>query len=411
LEQRDIIVVGAGIVGVCCALYLQRDGHRVTLLDRQAPGEGCSFGNAGMLESNAVAPVATPGLLRQLPHLLTNPMSPLAVKWAHLPGLIPWLTRFLLESRPARARANALALFPLVHYAWEAYEPLIEEAGCRDLIRDTGWLWVFERESTLQHMAWDQALRRELNIEMHRVEGDALFKLAPALTRDAALGLYFPTTRACPDPHGLVLRLAERFRANGGRLERREVFSMKPGATWELDTDDGTLKAGRVVLATGAWSGKFCRQLGEPVPLNTERGYHLMLPEPEIRVPVPMMFAEHKFVANHMSSGLRLAGTAELGGMNQAPDWRRADVMLEHARRLLPGLSERPGGRWMGLRPTLPDSLPVIGPSSRHPGLHYAFGHQHLGLTLAGLTGRLVADGVAGRAPCMEMAPYRVTRF
>lgn len=411
MEQRDITVIGAGIVGVCCALYLQREGYRVTLLDRDAPGEGCSFGNAGMLESNAVAPVATPGLIRQLPRLISDPGSPLAVKWAHLPGLLPWLTRFLLESRPARARANALALFPLVHYAWEAYEPLIADAGCRDLIHDTGWLWVFEREATLDHMAWDQSLRRELGIDMRRVEGDELFELAPALTREAPLGLYFPTTRACSDPHGLVLRLADHLRKEGGRLERREVYAIKPGSTWELDTDGGPLHAQRVVLATGAWSGKFCRGLGEPVPLNTERGYHLMLPESGIEVPVPMMFAEHKFVANLMAGGLRLAGTAELGGMNQAPDWRRADVMLGHAKRLLPGVGERPGERWMGLRPTLPDSLPVIGPSRRHERLWYAFGHQHLGLTLAALTGRLVADSVAGRSAPIEMAPYRVDRF
>lgn len=411
MSNREITVVGAGIVGVCCALYLLRDGHDVTLLDREGPGEGCSRGNAGMLETNAVTPVAEPGLWRQLPGMIMDPMGPLAIRWGHLPRLLPWLARFLWQGRDSAARANALALAPLVRHAFDAYVPLLDATGSADLVRETGWLWVFESDKTLDGMRWQQEIRRELGIEMQTLRGDALFELAPALRRDAARGLFFPTTRSCTEPFELVRRLVAGFEREGGRLERATVHRVRPGSPVRLETDDGMRETESLVLACGAWSGALCRQLGEPVPLNTERGYHAMLPDPGVEVPVPLMFAEHKFVANHMKGGLRLAGTAELGGLDRPADWRRAGHLVHHARHLLPGLNAENPGYWMGFRPTMPDSLPVIGPSGRHDNIHYAFGHQHLGLTLAALTGRMTADVIADRAPMIDPAPYRITRF
>lgn len=411
MAKRDITVVGAGIVGACCALYLRRDGHRVTLLDREGPGEGCSRGNAGMLETNAITPIAEPGLLRQLPGMLMDPMGPLAVRWSHLPRLLPWLLRFLWQSRNAAARANAHKLAPLVRNAFDAYGPLLDATDSADLVRETGWLWVFESEKTLRGMRWQQAMRRELGIEMQTLQGDALFDKAPALRRDAAMGLFFPTTRACVEPYELVRRFVSAFEREGGKMERVEVRKVTPGPPVRLQTDRGVRDAESVVLACGAWTGRLCRQLGEPVPLNTERGYHAMLPDPGIPVPVPMMFAEHKFVVNHMKGGLRLAGTAELGGLDRPADWRRSEHLIHHARRLLPGLNADNPSYWMGFRPTMPDSLPIIGPSKRHEGIHYAFGHQHLGLTLGALTGRMIADVIAGREPIIDPAPYAVDRF
>lgn len=411
MKRYEITVIGAGIVGVCCALYLQREGHRVTLLDRDEPGMGCSFGNAGILEGNAVVPVATPGLLRQLPGLILDPLGPLAIKWAQVPRLLPWLLRFLRESGAVRARANARALAPLVLNAFEPYRPLIEEADAGGLIHDTGWLWTFESRRTLDAMHWDQGVRRELGIEMEEVRGQRLSELAPALSRDIELGLYFPTSRACSDPYELVRRLVDAFRRGGGTVRRCLVDRIRPGKPIVLDSEGETLGCERLVVAAGAWSGRLCRGLGEPVPLNTERGYHCMLPEPAVRLPVPLMFAEHKFVAHGMDQGLRLAGTIELGGLDRPPDWRRADALLHHARRLLPGLDDSGYTRWMGFRPTLPDSLPVIGPSVRHAGVYYAFGHQHLGLTLGALTGEIIAAQVSGKEPPVDARPYAIARY
>lgn len=411
MAKREITVVGAGIVGACCALYLLRDGHRVTLLEREGPGEGCSKGNAGMLESNAVTPIAEPKLIRELPGMLMDPMGPLAVRWMHLPRLLPWLIRFLWQSRGAAARANAHKLAPLVRHAFDAYGPLLDATGSADLVRESGWLWVFENEKTFRGFNWGQAIRRELGIEMQTLRGDALFDMAPALRRDAALGLFFPTTRACTEPHELVRRLVAGFEREGGRLARAEVSRVEPGPPIRLHTDTGTRDAEAVVLACGAWTGRLCRQLGEPVPLNTERGYHAMLPDPGVSVPVPMMFAEHKFVANQMQGGLRLAGTAELGGLDRPADWRRSEHLIHHASRLLPGLGTDDPSFWMGFRPTLPDSLPVIGPSARHEGIYYAFGHQHLGLTLGALTGQMIAEAIGGRSPIIDTAPYAISRF
>lgn len=411
MAKRDITVVGAGIVGACCALYLLRDGHRVTLLDRDGPGEGCSKGNAGMLESNAVIPVAEPGLIRQLPGMLMDPMGPLAVRWTHLPRLLPWLLRFMWQSRDAAARANAYKLAPLVRHAFDAYGPLLDAADAADLVRETGWLWVFESEKTMNGMRWQQAVRRELGIEMQSLRGDALFEQAPALTRNAAMGLFFPTSRSCVEPYELVRRLVAGFEREGGRLEKAGVDRIVPGPRITLHTDQGQRKAECGVLACGAWTGRLSRQLGEPVPLNTERGYHAQLADPGVEVPVPLMFAEHKFVANHMTGGLRLAGTAELGGLDRPADWRRSEHIIHHAKRLMPGLQTGNASYWMGFRPTMPDSLPVIGPSGRHDNIYYAFGHQHLGLTLGALTGRMIAEVIGGRTPIIEPAPYGITRF
>lgn len=411
MAKREITVVGAGIVGACCALYLLRDGHRVTLLDREGPGEGCSKGNAGMLETNAIIPVAEPGLIRQLPGMLMDPMGPLAVRWTHLPRLLPWLLRFLWQSRDAAARANAYKLAPLVRHAFDAYGPLLDATGSEDLVRETGWLWVFESDKAFNGMKWQQAMRREMGIEMQPLQGDALFEKAPALTRDAAMGLFFPTSRSCVEPHELVRRLVAGFEREGGQLKRESVERVVPGSSITLHTDQGRRQTETVVLACGAWTGRLSRQLGEPVPLNTERGYHAMLPDPGISMPVPLMFTEHKFVANQMQGGLRLAGTAELGGLDRPADWRRSEHIIHHAKRLLPELRTDNPSYWMGFRPTMPDSLPVIGPSGRHDNVHYAFGHQHLGLTLGALTGRMMADVIAGREPVVDPAPYSISRF
>lgn len=409
--KREITVVGAGIVGTCCALYLLRDGHDVTLLEREGPGEGCSKGNAGMLETNAICPVAEPGLIRQLPRMLMDPMGPLAVRWSHFPKLLPWLMRFLWQSRDAAARDNAYKLAPLVRHAFDAYGPLLDATGSADLVHETGWLWVFQSEKTLDGMRWQQQMRRELGIEMQFLRGDALFEKAPALDRDTPLGLFFPTTRSCSEPHELVRRLVAGFEREGGRLERAAVTRVEPGAPLKLHTEDGVRETESAVLACGAWTGAFCQQLGEPVPLNTERGYHAMLPDAGVPVPVPLMFAEHKFVANDMKGGLRLAGTAELGGLNKPADWRRSAQLIQHAKTLLPGLNAENPSYWMGFRPTLPDSLPVIGPSDRHDNLYYAFGHQHLGLTLGALTGRMIADVIGHRTPIVDPGPYGIDRF
>lgn len=410
--SQDITVVGAGVVGICCALHLARGGHRVTVLDRAGVAEGCSKGNAGLFETNGVAPVASPGTIRKVPGYLFDPLGPLAIKWAHLPGLAPWLLRFLRQGTHARARANAASMLPLVQRAMPAYEPLLEIAGAADLVRETGWVWVFEHERTYHGSRWDRQLLDRLGIRYHPLDGDALFEYAPALTRRAVRGLYFPSTRACVNPYRFVQVLARALERHGGRIEHAEVERIEPDRTGStLHLHGETRRCEHVVIACGAWSARLARQLGEPVPLSTERGYHVTLPDPQVEVPVPLKFSERQFVTNRMEHGLRFAGTAEFGGLNRPPDWRRADALLRHGRRLLPGLNETGATRWMGFRPTMPDSRPVIGPSARHKRVYYAFGHQHLGLTLAGVTGELIAALVDGDTPPIPLEPYRVNRF
>lgn len=409
---EEIIVVGAGIVGLCCARHLQRDGRRVRLLEREYPGAGASSGNAGVFAVDSVLPLATPATLRALPGMLLDPLGAATVHWPSLPGLLPWLGRFLANTRPSRVESCARALAALCGQAREGLLPLTDGRPAAGLLRDSGWLTVFETRSALDRARGGIAARQRLGVRAELLDAAQLRKLAPALAPDLAGGVLYPECWMCTNPAGLVDALVEDFRADGGVLERSEVRALAPdGQGVRLDCGQGGRRAAAVVVAAGAHSRALAASLGDRIPLAAERGYHLMLPQPGVDLPLPVMSGEHAFVATPMAGGLRLAGTSELGGLDRPPTWRRADHLARLGKSLLPGLCTNEPGRWMGYRPTLPDSLPVIGPSPRSPAVVYAFGHQHLGLTLAGITGRLVAEMLAGRSPALDTRPYRPDRF
>lgn len=397
-RSEEIIVIGAGIVGLCCARWLQRDGHRVRLLERERPGAGASSGNAGVFAVDSVLPLAIPATIRALPGMLLDPLGPATVHWPSLPGLLPWLGRFLANSRPSRVESCARSLADLCSQAREGFTPLTAGRPAASLLRDTGWLTVFETGAALERAQSGIAARRRLGVRAETLTASELRELAPALTPGLAGGVLYPDCWMCSDPAGLVDALADDFRADGGVVEQAEVDALAPdGDGVRLEERHSRRRARAVVVAAGAHSRPLAASLGDRIPLAAERGYHLMLPRPQLRLPLPVMSGEHAFVATPMAGGLRLAGTSELGGLDRPPAWRRAEHLGSLGRGLLPGLALDNATRWMGYRPTLPDSLPVIGPSPRCQRVIYAFGHQHLGLTLAGITGRLVADVLAHR--------------
>ncbi len=410
-----VVVAGAGIVGLCAALQLQRSGAQVTVLDRQAPGEGASFGNASVIGEDMVVPVAMPGILKQLPRMLVDPLSPLAVRWSYMPRIAPWLLRFLLSARPREVERISKALAALLDGAMDAFQPLIEEAGEPDMIRRTGWLCVYESERGFRASQGGLALQERRGRRFEIVPPEELRQLEPALGDSGRFhkGVYYPDVGYALDNYRLVQVIARAFRQRGGRIMREEVrgFDIGPEGPEAVQTEKGRHACDRLVIAAGAWSKPLCAQLGSRPLLDTERGYHLTIPEPGVGPRMPVYSTERGMACTPLEGGLRLAGTVELGGLDAPPNWRRAELLLSNAQRWFPDLKGAGATRWMGFRPSMPDSLPVISRSPRFANTVFAFGHGHCGLMLAARTGELVRDLVLDREPGIDMTPYRVDRF
>ena len=409
-----VAVVGAGIVGVCCALYLQRDGREVTLIDRQEPGQGTSYGNAAIISGTGVMPVATPGILADVPGMLMDPLGPLAIRWQYLPRLAPWLLRFVAASRPSRVEAISQALAALLAEARPAYKTLLDSAGAPEMIVEQGLLAASATEAGLKSVEKKRKLLERRGIAVERLTLDEARQMEPGLSRDLAGVHYYPDNAQTIQNYRLVSLLAEDFVRNGGRLQRGNVIGYDIGRAGPkaVRLEDGTsLDCDAVVLAAGAWSKEAGRALGATQPLDTEIGYHLTLPDPALELRRPVSSAESGFICTPLENGLRIAGTVELGKLGMVPNWERLKILRENAARILPDLNFEGASRWQGFRPSLPDSLPVIGPSPSLPNTYLAFGHGHLGLTFGAITGRLIADFAAGRAPKVDVAPFRADRF
>ena len=417
IGARRVGVIGAGIVGVCAASWLQRDGHSVFLIDSGEPGRGASFGNAGCFNGSSVTPVAMPGVMGNVPRWLSDPLAPLALRWRYLPAIAPWLWRFARAGTPEKARAAARALRPLVGPTLEALKPLVSAAGAEHLVHRLGHLYVYRSAESREkdRFAWD--LRRENGVEIDEFDADELRQLEPALSRDYARGVLVRENGHTSNPLELVKRLVEHFVRSGGELVRAQAygFRLEDARLAAIETDIGELPAGIAIVCAGAYSKSLAAALGDKAPLETERGYHLMIREPEAMPRIPTADADGKFVATPMDTGLRFAGTVELAGLSAPPDWRRAHILLDQGRKMLPALAasyrEEKISVWMGHRPSLPDSLPVLGPSSATPDVIYAFGHGHVGMTSAPMTGKIVADLVTGRPPSIDIRPFSAGRF
>jgi D-amino-acid dehydrogenase len=414
---KRVGVIGAGMVGVCAASWLQRDGHSVFLVEAGEPGRGASFGNAGCFNGSSVTPVAMPGVIRNVPRWLLDPLGPLSLRWSYLPAIAPWLVRFVRAGTPEKVRVQARALRPLVGPTFEAVKPLVSDAGAEDLVHRLGHLYVYRSPESLakDRLAWE--LRRENGVEIDEFDADELRQLEPALSRDYLRGVLVRENGHTSNPLKLVERLVEHFLRSGGEIVRLRAhgFRLDGRRLAAIQTDGGELRADAAVICAGAYSKPLAAALGDRVPLETERGYHLMIRDPEVVPRIPTADADGRFVATPMDTGLRFAGTVELAGLAAPPDWRRARILLTQGRKMLPGLAvSHPEERisvWMGHRPSLPDSLPVLGPSRASPDVFYAFGHGHVGMTAAPMTGKIVADLVAGRPPAIDIDPFAAGRF
>ncbi|MBM9485579.1 FAD-binding oxidoreductase [Pseudomonas sp. ICBG1301] len=393
-NTADIAVVGAGIIGVACALQLARQGHRVVVVDPQDPGMGASYGNAGHLATEQVFPIADSSILKRLPAMLMDPMGPLRLDWKYLPRALPWFARLLLNLRPARYRQTVAGIRALNEASLGAWQRLLQSIEQAQLLRADGSLLVYERAES---QAAIEALRERMqqqNVAVAVWSGDAVRQAAPQLSDSIQGALFFPGTGHFLDPFHVVGELVKAAKAQGVQFLKQRVVDGRVEADGvSLMTDQGVLTARQVLIACGAHSARLTTALtGKKVPLDTERGYHLMLPHEQDRLPFAVTSFERKFIMTPMLGGLRLAGTVEFAGLLRPPNMQRAWQLHRLSQGLFrQDLSTQGATPWMGFRPSLPDSLPIIDRVADGKVL-LAFGHQHLGLTQAAVTAEMVVQ-------------------
>ena len=408
--SSEIAVIGAGVVGLAIAEALVAEGHEVVLVDNNPPGSGASYGNAGTIADYAVQPVGTPQVLRGLPQLLFNRNSPLAIRPGGLVPLLPWLARFARQSLPAASARNSLALVGLLAGASVLWQDLARRIGAGDLLQTRGCLYLYETEAAFRAAEGDMETRRQMGVTVDLLSPAALAVLEPGLPAMAGGAALFPQAAFFSDPGVMVARLHAAALQHAGLLVGRADTVSRQFDGLIVEGAGFRLHAKTVILATGAHGRHLARMVGDAVPLDTERGYHVEWDMKVPRLTRPACPTSRGFYLCPMEGRLRVAGTVELGGLTAPPSPHRIARLIEGARAIFPDLGE-PDRTWMGFRPSMPDSLPVIGPSRAGADVIHAFGHGHIGLTLAPITARLVADLVAGRPPERDLTPFRADRF
>jgi len=408
------IVVGGGIVGVCCALYLQRDGHQVTLIDPAAPGDSTAKWSCGQMAVSEVIPLSKPGILKKIPGWLLDQNGPLALRPSALPGILPWFLRFLACARESRIVDISRQMATLTHHVYEDYAPLLNQCADKTLLGDRPIIEVFDNPAGLAHEQPHLALRRELGFASETLDAGAIAELEPALAGKFQHGLLFPDWRAVSDTEGFIAALTASFIAQGGVRLRAKVRQLDEAADQAsgVTLDDGQrLAADHVVIAAGTGSRQFFGQIGAHVPLAGIAGYQVVLPTPAVEIHHSVIYADGGFCFAPMTRGLQIGGTIEFAGANAEPNFKRAEIILAKARKVLPQLDTARLEYGVGYRPFLPDTKPIIDRSPRLSNVCLAFGHGQLGLTLGATTGRLIADLVGGRTPAQDLTPFSASRF
>lgn len=415
-----VAVIGAGIVGLCTALEIQRAGHHVVLLDPGEPGgrQAASYGNATWINPGAIAPISLPGLWRKVPGFLLDRTGPFTMRWRDLPRHAAWLARFVAAGRDwQRVATCARQRYPLCKDTVTDHEAYAAEAGAGHLIRREGLVYVYPDRAAFAAESWIWALRRDLAARVSEIEDAELRRLQPDLSPAYRFGARLDDAGQISDPGAYCAALARLIEARGGRRIAAGAtgFAIDGGRLSAVLTDHGPIACDRAVIAAGIGSARLARLAGDRVPLISERGYHVVIPEPGVELRAGLMPSDGQMGVVSTPQGLRLAGQVELADPAAAPDWRRTEILLGYARKMFPRQAERFDtamiDRWMGNRPSTPDGLPCIGFASGSADIVHAFGHAHTGLTQAPATAKLVAALIDGRAPPFDPAPYTARRF
>ncbi len=413
VEPSDVTVLGAGIIGVCCALHLQEKGLSVTLVDRLEPGEATSYGNAGVISPWSCVPQSMPGLWKSVPKWLMDPEGPVRAHLSVLPLLIPWSLAFFRNAQIDRLEAIADTMSHLVSDNAVAYKALLRGTGHEDLVRDSWNVSVFKGEATpnLNDLAWKLRIDRGAPVEV--VDRAGLKEIEPDLSDEYHSAVIFKDQARAYNPSKICKALADKALKNGARFIRGDVRELRPTGSggFDLVLDGQVVQANRLVLCGGIWSDKLLRTLGIKLPLMAERGYHLEFQNPGVSLNNSLLDVSQKFIVSSMEGGIRSAGTAEFAHVDAPPDYKRADILEPLTKKMLPGLNTSDAKRWMGTRPSFPDNLPVIDRMPGFQNLFGAFGHSHYGLGMAPGTGRLLAQIVTDTQPNVGLEGVRVSRF
>lgn len=408
-----VIVIGAGIVGVSTAIWLLREGHKVVLVDRKGPGEGASFGNGGVLASCSIIPVTVPGLLAKAPTMLLDPNQPLFLKWGYLPKLVPWLARYLSHANAVDVRRIADALFALVGDSLADHQELAGGTKAEKWIKPCDYLHVYRDRAHFNGDQFGWSVRAEHGFRWDELEGKAFRDYDPTISGQFSFAARLANHGRITDPGLYVKDLAAHAASEGARIITAEVtgFACENGRVSGVRTGGETIACSDAVICAGAWSGQLTAKLGLKVPLESERGYHLELWEPNIMPRAPVMIASGKFVATPMEGRLRLAGIVEFGGLEAPPSAKPVELLMKNIQAAIPGIKWKETSQWMGHRPAPADSIPLIGEVPNVRGAWLGFGHHHVGLTGGPKTGRLLARMISGRTPNIALAPYAPSRF
>jgi D-amino-acid dehydrogenase len=411
--DADVVIVGAGIVGLASAYKLVEAGRSVLLIDRKGMAEETSRGNAGAFAFSDIMPLATKDVLRKLPRWLSDPLGPFTVRPEYLAQIMPWMLRFWRAGWPDRVAAGIKAQAALMRLARAEMDALVASARLGGLVHSDGVLEFYESEGELRAAQGEIDAKAREGIEVRVVRGAEMAELQPGIDGRFVAATFIPKWQTVSDPYDFALAVGKAATDRGATFRKGEVRALRPlGDGVVVEFDDGTmLTARKVVVASGAWSKTLTTPLGDLIPLDTERGYNTTLPPGAFDLRRQLVFPGHGFVVTPLSTGMRIGGAVELGGLSLPPNFRRSEAMLKKAAKFMPGLRTEGGTQWMGFRPSLPDSLPAIGRSRPSPHIPYAFGHGHLGLTQSAATGKLIAELVTGAAPSLDLSPFSPQRF
>ena len=413
MPANDVIVIGAGVVGLSAAIAAQGRGLSVTVIDREGPAAGASAGNAGAFAFTDILPLASPGSLWKAPKWLLDPLGPLSVPPAYALTIAPWMFRFWRACAASKVEHSTAAQTALMDLSRAELEPFLKKTDTIAMLRKEGNLQVYESDAECEASLGGWKARERHGIEFRHLNAEQMAEIQPGIAPRFICGTFTPGWYSIADPRLYTLALADHFRTMGGRIECLDIASLRPLEDGvEVVSHDGrTRKAGRVVLAAGAFSHRIARSLGEKIPLETERGYNTTLPSGAFDLRTQVTFGGHGFVVTRLSSGIRVGGAVELGGLELPANFARSEALLAKAKAFLPGLKTEGGKQWMGFRPSLPDSLPAIGHARHTARVVYAFGHGHLGLTQSAGTARIVADILTGQKPAIDTSAFSPQRF
>lgn len=410
--MTEVVVIGAGVIGLSAALMAQARGLSVTVVDREGPAAGASAGNAGAFAFTDILPLASPGILKKAPKWLLDPLGPLTIPPAYALQIVPWLYRFWRACSPRAVATSTTAQTAMMDLSRAELEPFLAATGTLPMLRKNGNLQVYETEAEFRASLPGWQARTAHGIEFQHMVAEEMASLQPGLSPRFIKGTFTPGWWSIADPKLYVQALADQFRTAGGRIVIAEVTGLTPQAgRVSIQTTGESMTTDKVVVAAGAFSHRIASKLGERIPLETERGYNTTLPSGALDLRCQVTFGGHGFVVSPLSTGIRVGGAVELGGLSLPPNFKRSEAMLRKAKAFLPALKTEGGRQWMGFRPSLPDSLPAIGRSRVSSQIVYAFGHGHLGLTQSAGTARVVADLLTDRAPPVNLTPFSPQRF